>query len=548
MRKKVIAIVLLFLASIGISSKTQAENNPIIYQSYGDIPEILRGGIYKDRYLDDYLRVVMGPLRKLAKDNKALTSKDIERLTNAYTNNIRSEKLSRMVLYDLNFDGVIDKEEVRIQIEKKLRHSHNEEYISNQVNKIFESDVNQDDKISYDEMSILLEGEKEQHRSWREISNAIALQNLDPNKDNILTDKELETLARGAFRVLDLDKDMKTSDDEFKKYREALQKIQQSKKPNYDQIKKFQKFSTAKKIPKTCKFGNDYKAPKNSIIYGVSAEKSKSLDIYIDYTGQVANSVELEINNDKPVILILGAIQPTIWTIRRTQNTKISAIFLTGNYKQILRGVDPAISILKNIVRDEIGKYNHEQPCRNYVFSAQTVKDFKTVSQHLFGKEAFEYISANDEGVVKLGNTNDKNREFITFKNPPIESFEVKGTILSPGVKGLEEAIQKGFIRKATEEDLDSWLDLLETKEKQSPSRNLPQVEGKTLRDLLPRFNFKRRAYVVLDDFIIPSGLNGGNLAIFIVPKGVPSPRGNSGHSSIYDMNTGTCSGPTAKC
>ena len=262
----------------------------------------------------------------------------------------------------------------------------------------------------------------------------------------------------------------------------------------------------------------------------------------------MANSVELEINNDKPVILILGAIQPTIWTIRRTQNTKISAIFLTGNYKQILRGVDPAISILKNIVRDEIGKYNHEQPCRNYVFSAQTVKDFKTVSQHLFGKEAFEYISANDEGVVKLGNTNDKNREFITFKNPPIESFEVKGTILSPGVKGLEEAIQKGFIRKATEEDLDSWLDLLETKEKQSPSRNLPQVEGKTLRDLLPRFNFKRRAYVVLDDFIIPSGLNGGNLAIFIVPKGVPSPRGNSGHSSIYDMNTGTCSGPTAKC
>jgi hypothetical protein len=48
---------------------------------------------------------------------------------------------------------------------------------------------------------------------------------------------------------------------------------------------------------------------------------------------------------------------------------------------------------------------------------------------------------------------------------------------------------------------------------------------------------------VVLKPFTYPAGLYGGNSATFLIPKGVPKPKGNSGHSSVYDFNTLNCQG-----
>ena len=50
-------------------------------------------------------------------------------------------------------------------------------------------------------------------------------------------------------------------------------------------------------------------------------------------------------------------------------------------------------------------------------------------------------------------------------------------------------------------------------------------------------------AYVVLKQFTFPAGLHGANAAIFYVPKGVPGPAGNPGHSRVYDFNTMECTG-----
>jgi hypothetical protein len=50
-------------------------------------------------------------------------------------------------------------------------------------------------------------------------------------------------------------------------------------------------------------------------------------------------------------------------------------------------------------------------------------------------------------------------------------------------------------------------------------------------------------AYVVLGPFRLPEGLYGAHSATFFVPKGVPRPTGNLGHSVLYDFNTLTCAG-----
>jgi hypothetical protein len=48
---------------------------------------------------------------------------------------------------------------------------------------------------------------------------------------------------------------------------------------------------------------------------------------------------------------------------------------------------------------------------------------------------------------------------------------------------------------------------------------------------------------VVLKPFRLPPGLYGAHSATFFVPKGVPRPTGELGHSVLYDFNTLTCAG-----
>jgi hypothetical protein len=39
------------------------------------------------------------------------------------------------------------------------------------------------------------------------------------------------------------------------------------------------------------------------------------------------------------------------------------------------------------------------------------------------------------------------------------------------------------------------------------------------------------------------AGLFGSNSGTFFIPKGVPKPTGDPGHSTVYDFNTLSCSG-----
>jgi hypothetical protein len=49
--------------------------------------------------------------------------------------------------------------------------------------------------------------------------------------------------------------------------------------------------------------------------------------------------------------------------------------------------------------------------------------------------------------------------------------------------------------------------------------------------------------YVILKPFEIPAGLYGGHMATFFLAEGVPFPKGDLGHSTLYDLNTMKCQG-----
>ena len=54
---------------------------------------------------------------------------------------------------------------------------------------------------------------------------------------------------------------------------------------------------------------------------------------------------------------------------------------------------------------------------------------------------------------------------------------------------------------------------------------------------LKPMGPVRDEAYVVLRQFTYPAGLYGADSATFFIPEGVPQPKGDPGHSNIYDFD-----------
>lgn len=95
------------------------------------------------------------------------------------------------------------------------------------------------------------------------------------------------------------------------------------------------------------------------------------------------------------------------------------------------------------------------------------------------------------------------------------------------GEAGLALGVREGYLREARRSDRNEWLAT------QKPGDARDDGDSPALLN----------AYVVLKPYRLPGGLYGAHSARFYVPRGVPRPTGELGHSSIYDFNTRTCAG-----
>lgn len=119
-----------------------------------------------------------------------------------------------------------------------------------------------------------------------------------------------------------------------------------------------------------------------------------------------------------------------------------------------------------------------------------------------------------------------------------VQKVEKIGRLIVAKIKdpqpALDRAIREGSIRKATAEDVSAFRDAYI--EKKYTSKNLPVP---VTEDALSVTKVDiSRSYVVLEKFTYPSGLLNEYRAVFFVPKGVPEPSGEIGHSAVYDFGT----------
>lgn len=267
----------------------------------------------------------------------------------------------------------------------------------------------------------------------------------------------------------------------------------------------------ASKIP-SCKTP-DLKLPAKFAVYAAGASSGRMLAFQIDQTGKQATQVDVLANSPgTPVVLLLAGDKPTIWNIGWTEKTNVVAVFATGYDRQAIAGLKKGTPVFSNT-------HDTRGPCGFLIASGEKPETLDSYSYGLFGRN-FDKVFKAENGKVVMGDPITPATKLFTSNDVAPESFHDKSAPLA-GDSGLEEAVRKGQLRKATETDTEAWVSATHMQKKIS----------------------LYKAYVVLKPFTYPAGLYGAHSATFLIPKGVPKPTGELGHSSEFDFNTLNCQG-----
>jgi len=274
----------------------------------------------------------------------------------------------------------------------------------------------------------------------------------------------------------------------------------------------------------------DLKPPADFAVFVASEYNGRAIGYQIDQSGEEAAQVDIAANSpNKPFVLILSAHGPTIWNISWSDGTKILAVLAGGYHRQAVAGLDKRIPLL-------ISTHDNKGPCGYALAGSDNLGMFNSVSIRAFGRKADRFFRASN-GKVVVGEQISVGTKLLTSAETTPESFYDKSAPRA-GTAGLEEALRQGLLRKATAADAQAWSDAVA---QNAPQRDVSTVPGQGVPK--PPKSFLFRTYVVLGPFTYPAGLYGGKSAIFLVPRGTPTPKGNPGHSAVYDFNTLKCKG-----
>ncbi len=266
--------------------------------------------------------------------------------------------------------------------------------------------------------------------------------------------------------------------------------------------------------------------PPDAAVFAAGAYAGRPISFQIDQSGSASTQIDVAVNSPKkPIALILGAYAPTIWNISRTEETIIMAVLVGGYHRQVVAGLEKGAPLL-------VSTYDNKGPCGGfYVETHTTLEQVSQLSSRVFGRSTDRIFHA-ENGKVVVGDPIPGNLKLIVSQDTTPESFYDKSAPVA-GLAGIEDAIKKGFLRNATLADLDAWYAAIDQAAPPALNQGLPK----------PRMSSTFRKYVVLKRFTYPPGLYGGNSVSFLIPKGVPRPEGNPGHSTVYDLNGPSCQG-----
>lgn len=276
------------------------------------------------------------------------------------------------------------------------------------------------------------------------------------------------------------------------------------------------------------------KLPQDFDVFATGAYSGRDSRYQIDDSGHQANEMDIYVQHHRPTVLILGAYEPTIWNLKWETNTHIVGVVATGYHAQRVLGLPNLVPVLETTSENSQCGYsyvsNENASALNQLSQKIMQKDIKTVILAQNGRANIGNIGL----ISALKSSNDKTINDIIDKNAPLA-----------GQAGINDAVAKGLLRPANKADIQTW------KAAYNRANNIhtpPVVGGSESSGTGMEYVHFDSAYVVLKEMTIPAGLYGAHSVTFFVPPGVPRPKGNPGHSTIYDMGSGGCYGSSPDC
>ena len=264
--------------------------------------------------------------------------------------------------------------------------------------------------------------------------------------------------------------------------------------------------------------------PKDVHVYAAGAYGGAKADFQIDESGHEATTIRVAVNMPgESVALLLGAYEPTVWSVGWSARTRVVAVLVSGYHAQRVSGVPANVPVI-------VSTHDNRGACGYAHVGDDSAGAIEALAQRAFGRLPEATYVARDGHALIGGAVADA--ALVTDASArDAASFALKDAPLA-GDAGLQAALQAGVLRLATDADVAAW--------REAHRRQLP---AGMMDDMRTPAAMPGRAYVVLKPFRIPAGLYGAHLAVFYVAEGVPLPTGDPGHSPIYDMNSGRCLG-----
>jgi len=276
-----------------------------------------------------------------------------------------------------------------------------------------------------------------------------------------------------------------------------------------------------------CKaFAESFSLPSDYSILATGAYGGKKVGFQIDHSGEEATQIDVTVNSpDKPVVVLLGAHDPTIWNISRTAKTNVIAVIATGYYRQAVAGLEHGTPLL-------ISTQDNGAPCGYFYYGSGSIGGSAgAVARHAFDRPV-ETVYVGSPGAAVVGTPVSYGAALVKSWETTPESFRDK-SIPPVGRAGLDEALRKGVLRLTTDYDWQVWSGAVA---RDAGRHDLPPAWGSSS---LEPGHFS--AYVVVKPFTFPSGLVGADAVTFFVPEGVPVPDGDPGHSMVYAFDNSVC-------
>ena len=264
--------------------------------------------------------------------------------------------------------------------------------------------------------------------------------------------------------------------------------------------------------------------PADVVVLAAGNYSGRPAGFQIDDSGHEATRMDVFVHRtDKPVVLMLGAYEPAIWTVSRSEGTRLAAVFVSGYHRQAITGLDAAVPVLNS-------SYDNRGPCGSVYVGSNDNAQLNPAAERLFGRKVDLVYLAKD-GRAVVGEPLPQGARWIVANAAAPESFRDPNAPPA-GQAGIRHLVGEGLLRPATATDADAWQAAVAARES---SRNVPPIAGRGAPQP-PRPPIEH-AYVVMGPMRYPAGLFGGPLVTFYVPKGMPRPQGNPGHSNVYDFN-----------